>query len=231
MLSSGCAATDSYTPQTYVVRSKDTLYSIAWRHGLDYRDLAAWNNLGPEFRISIGQILWLRSPTGLPAQQRPAGALRVPAAVPQPSPHVPPSSVQGSPQVSAPPARIAGNPPLGPWIWPTDAISAPRPVPGGGILLSGTLGQAVRAACAGRVVYTGSGLRGYGNLIIIKHGEGLLSAYAHNRELLVHEGEEVAGGQEIAHMGEGARLAPTLYFEIRQNGKPVDPLGYLPKPK
>jgi lipoprotein NlpD len=215
VLSSGCAATDSYSPQTYVVRSKDTLYSIAWRHGLDYRDLAAWNKLGPDFRISIGQILWLRPPTGMAAQQRPAGAARVPPSLSQVSPHVPAPPVQGSMS----------------WIWPTDAISEPRPVPGGGILLSGTLGQSVRAACAGRVVYTGSGLRGYGNLIIIKHGEGLLSAYAHNRELLVHEGEEVAGGQEIAHMGEGARLVPTLYFEIRQNGKPVDPLGYLPKTK
>jgi lipoprotein NlpD len=215
VLSVGCAATDNYSSETYVVRSKDTLYSIAWRHGLDYRDLAAWNNLGPGFRISIGQILWLRSPRGMPAQQRPAGAARVP-----------PSSVQ-VPQVSTPLAR---NSSLS-WIWPTDVISEPRPVPGGGILLSGKLGQAVRAACAGRVVYTGSGLRGYGNLIIIKHGEGLLSAYAHNRELLVHEGQEVTGGQEIAHMGEGARLAPTLYFEIRQNGKPVDPMGYLPKPK
>jgi len=91
------------------------------------------------------------------------------------------------------------------------------------------LGQDVRAASAGRVVYTGSGLRGYGNLIIIKHADSLLSAYAHTREMLVHDGQEVAVGQVIAHMGEGegAHRAPVLYFEIRQNGRPVDPLPYL----
>jgi lipoprotein NlpD len=100
-------------------------------------------------------------------------------------------------------------------------------VSGGGILLSGRLGQDVRAASAGHVVYTGSGIRGYGNLIIIKHGDTLLSAYAHNRDVLVHDGQDVAAGQVIAHMGEGAQQLPVLYFEIRQNGKPVDPLLYL----
>jgi lipoprotein NlpD len=97
--------------------------------------------------------------------------------------------------------------------------------------LSGRLGQDVRAASAGRVVYAGSGLRGYGNLVIIKHGESLLSAYAHNRELLVHDGQEVAIGQVIAHMGEGAHRTPTLYFEIRQNGRPIDPVPLLPELK
>jgi lipoprotein NlpD len=115
------------------------------------------------------------------------------------------------------------------WVWPTDRIGAPRVVPGGGILLSGRLGQDVRAASAGRVVYTGSGLRGYGNLVIIKHADSLLSAYAHNREMLVHDGQEVAAGQVIAHMGEGesSHRSPVLYFEIRQNGKPVDPVPFL----
>jgi len=119
------------------------------------------------------------------------------------------------------------------WVWPTDRVGAPRVVPGGGILLSGRLGQDVRAASAGRVVYTGSGLRGYGNLVIIKHADSLLSAYAHNRETLVHDGQEVAMGQVIAHMGagEGAQRSPILYFEIRQNGRPVDPLPFLSKTK
>ncbi len=113
------------------------------------------------------------------------------------------------------------------WVWPTDRMSAPRPVPGGGVLLLGRLGQDVRAAGSGRVVYTGSGLRGYGNLIIIKHGDSLLSSYAHNRELLVHEGQDVAMGQVIAHMGTGPHQVCALYFEIRINGKPTDPLRYL----
>jgi lipoprotein NlpD len=123
------------------------------------------------------------------------------------------------------------------WVWPTDRAGAPRPVPGGGILLSGRLGQDVRAASAGRVVYAGSGLRGYGNLIIIKHADSVLSAYAHNRELLVHDGQEVAMGQVIAHMGQvietgkGPQQSAILYFEIRQNGRPVDPLPFLPKTK
>ena len=122
------------------------------------------------------------------------------------------------------PASVAAS---GKWVWPTDRTSAPRPVPGGGILLFGRVGQDVRAACAGRVVYTGSGLRGYGNLIIIKHGESLLSAYAHNRQLLVHEGQELIAGEVIAHMGEGPHQIAALYFEIRQNGKPIDPLPFL----
>jgi lipoprotein NlpD len=115
------------------------------------------------------------------------------------------------------------------WVWPTDRVSAPRAVPGGGILLLGSLGQDIRAAGPGRVVYIGSGLRGYGNLIIIKHGNNLLSSYAHNREMLVHEGQDVTVGQIIAHMGTGPHQVSALYFEIRVNGKPVDPLTYLPE--
>jgi lipoprotein NlpD len=102
-------------------------------------------------------------------------------------------------------------------------------VPGGGILLSGRLGQDVRAASGGRVVYAGSGLRGYGNLVIIKHADSLLSAYAHNREMLVHDGQAVAMGQVIAHMGESGQHSPILYFEIRQNGKPIDALLFFPR--
>lgn len=155
---------------------------------------------------------------------------------------MPPSSA--TPRVSKPrplPELAAAAPPSTPsgerntqgWVWPTDRVGAPRVVPGGGILLSGRLGQDVRAASAGRVVYTGSGLRGYGNLVIIKHADSLLSAYAHNRETLVRDGQEVAMGQVIAHMGEseGARRSPVLYFEIRQNGRPVDPLPFLSRIK
>ena len=109
------------------------------------------------------------------------------------------------------------------WYWPTELSTPPRPVPGGGILLLGQQGQAVRAACAGRVVYVGNGLRGYGNLAIIKHGDNLLSAYAHNSELIVHEGQDVAGGEAIGRMGTGPHQIAALYFEIRLNGKPVDP--------
>jgi len=132
---------------------------------------------------------------------------------------------------AATPPRQASAPSALPWIWPTDPAAAPQPVQGGGVLLPGRLGQDIRAACAGRVVYNGTGIRGYGNLIIIKHGENLLSSYAHNRESLVREGQEVTLGEVIGHMGEGAPQKPVLYFEIRRNGKPVDPLSFLPKEK
>ena len=265
-----------------MVRPGDTLYSIAWRHDLDFRDVARWNSLGADFRISIGQVLML-GPGGAPSPPRAAPKVAPSAAAPRPAPTaaspptaIPPSIPSSStpPQVSKPrplpelgapvapaasapnpsasnpnasnpnasnprgPPSPSGNPPYEPntqekWVWPTDRVGAPRVVPGGGILLSGRLGQDVRAASAGRVVYTGSGLRGYGNLVIIKHADSLLSAYAHNREMLVHDGQEVAVGQVIAHMGagEGARRSPVLYFEIRQNGKPVDPLPFLSKVK
>ena len=99
----------------------------------------------------------------------------------------------------------------------------------GGILLPGSAGQNIRAAAAGRVVYTGSGIRGYGQLVIIKHSDLLLSAYAYNQDVLVSEGQEVTAGQTVAHMGQGPRHTPVLYFEIRLNGKPIDPLPLLPK--
>jgi lipoprotein NlpD len=212
---------------TYVVRPGDTLYSIAWRHNLDYRDLARWNDMPPDHRIAVGQILSLR-PGPYAAHRSPAappGPQAAPsssAATPHPTPASPPLS-------SVPPSTAPV--PLGPnargWVWPTAHAGPARPVQGGGILLLGELGQPVRAAYAGRVAYVGNGIRGYGNLIIIKHGENLLTAYAHTRELSVHEGQEVAGGQLIAQMGLGPHQIAALYFEVRLNGKPVDPMPYL----
>jgi lipoprotein NlpD len=268
----GCADTGRYGPESYVVRPNDTLYSIAWRHDLDFRDLARWNNIGADFRISVGQVLVLgpgREPSpetrasqaaAKPASARPStGPSTAPPAMspqvskPRPLPESAAGSaanVRGAPSplsgahgasangasangASANGASANGASAIGAskWVWPTDRAAAPRAVPGGGILLSGRLGQDVRAASAGRVVYTGSGLRGYGNLVIIKHADSLLSAYAHNREMLVHDGQDVAGGQVIAHMGEGEGVhrSPVLYFEIRQNGRPIDPLAFLPR--
>jgi lipoprotein NlpD len=248
----GCASSGSIQAATYVVRPQDTLYSIAWRHDLDFKDLARWNNIGPDYRIEVGQVLQLQPGAGSfashPLTQSSAATAARPApsvvqtapgtqqsaagaAHPAPGPAAQPprvaapqplANLPASPAVSAPPAGTAMQ-----WVWPTDRSAAPKPVPGGGILMMGQLGQSVRAACSGRVVYTGSGIRGYGNLIIIKHGDNLLSAYAHMNELLVREGENVAGGQTIAHMGTGPHQIAALYFEIRLNGKPVDPMPYL----
>ena len=218
LLLGACADIAADGPQTYVVRPQDTLYSIAWRHDLDFRDLARWNNIGADFHIAVGQVLLLGPGAALP--EAPANA------APSPRTTGPPPRAPSGHETQAPPRtpNAASR-----WVWPTDTVGAPRPVPSGGILMSGRLGQEVRAASAGRVVYTGSGLRGYGNLIIIKHADSLLSAYAHNREMLVHDGQEVAAGQVIAHMGESPEHTAILYFELRQNGRPIDPLPFFSK--
>ncbi len=190
------------------MKPQDTLYSIAWRNGVDFHDLARWNGIAPDFHISIGQLLRL-----VPGESAQPFANRNIE-----------SRNNAKPATAAVPSSLA-------WAWPTDRLAAPQPVASGGIILQGRVGQDIRAASAGRVVYTGTGIRGYGNLIIIKHGENLLSAYAHNRDALVRDGQEVSLGQLIGHMGEGAPQKPALYFEIRRNGKPVDPLTFLPSSK
>jgi lipoprotein NlpD len=217
LLASGCASSGPTHAGTYVVRPHDTLYSIAWRHDLDYRDVARWNHLGADYRVAIGQTLILHGPGGAAAAAAPMRP-RAPRADPAPTPARPPTAAASRPA----PAGAAK------WVWPTERAAAPRPVPGGGVLLFGKLGQEVRAANAGRVVYTGNGIRGYGNLIIIKHDDNLLSSYAHNSDTLVKEGQEVGAGQTIAHMGTGPHQVSVLYFEIRADGRPVDPLPYLP---
>ncbi len=228
-----------YAQQTYIVQPHDTLYSIAWRHDLDYRELARWNGIGSDFRITVGQVLTLHPLAHAKTAPPPSSARLPPAA---PSVVAPGAGAAGAgtvtPGAAAPgaPAPAAPAPPRAPvatgssirWVWPTAYLDPPRAVAGGGILLQGMLGQPVRAACGGRVVYVGSGIRGYGNLIIIKHDDNFLSAYAHTRELQIREGQEVLAGQVIAQMGIGPHQAPALYFEIRMNGKPVDPIPYLP---
>jgi len=202
----GCAGEPRRAaPATYVVRGGDTLYSIAWRHALDFRDLARWNGIAADYRIAVGQVLRL-APRDASAPAGAAGGARpAPAALP-----------------AAPPPH---------WLWPADgavAGSVRQPQGGVGLAIAGVAGQEVRAAAAGRVVYTGAGLRAYGQLVIIKHDEAWISAYGYNREVSVAEGETVHAGQRIAAMGLGPGQQPQLYFEIRLNGRPVDPAGQLP---
>ena len=199
--------------QYYTVRAGDTVYSIAWRHGLDYRELARWNNLTSDYRIYPGQRLILKPPAGSRAT---SGQPRPPVATP---------SANTRPPAPAPADDVAS------WLWPTDGAStAVRHTATGsqGLTIAGQEGQIIRAAAPGKVVYLGSGLRGFGQLLIIKHTNVFLSAYGHNRALSVREGDDVGGGQPIAEMGLGPNRKPMLYFEIRYNGKPVDPRLYLP---
>ncbi len=227
----GCAGERAGEGGIYIVQPKDTLYGIAWRHNLDYRDLARWNRLPPDDRITVGQRLRLGPG---PAEPRAAGTAAA-AAKANPAPAPSPGTGAGARELprgrssaTANRQALAGvKVPHLDWVWPTDRKAAPRPVQSGGVLFSGQLGQEVRAAAAGRVVYTGSGIRGYGQLVIVKHDDVLLSAYAYNREVLVSDGQTVSAGQPIARMGPGANQVPTLYFEIRVNGRPIDPLPFL----
>ena len=192
----------------HIVRTGETLFTIAWRYGRDHRDLARWNNLGDGSLIFPGQVIRLNGPAATATARN---------------------------TTSKPPARplpeIKSQPPAA-WSWPTRgrivAEFDGRPGSGTGVLISGRAGQAVRAAAAGHVVYSGGGLIGYGQLIILKHNDTYLSAYGHNASLLVKEGENIKKGQRIATMGEGPGQEPRLHFEIRRNGKPVNPRQYLP---
>ncbi|MGA7801591.1 MAG: peptidoglycan DD-metalloendopeptidase family protein [Gammaproteobacteria bacterium] len=203
----------------YTVRSGDTLYSIAWQYGDDYHDLARWNGITPPYTIYVGQRLRLRAP---------ASTVRSPASPPRRAAARRPGSTSDSESES--PVHSAGS--LH-WQWPTSGPLVkgydPDAIGKKGITLGGRLGQPVRAAAAGRVVYSGSGLVGYGRLIIVKHNKDYLSAYANNSKLLVKEGERVHGGQVIAQMGSSGTDRVALHFEIRRDGKPVNPLRYLPK--
>ncbi len=302
-----------WRPESYTVKRGDTLYSIALDHGLDYKDLAAWNQLEDPNLIKVGQQLRLRAPPGWkPDAGEPEGVIAVPVSAEQPIESKPLEAPPPPPLKSAPkgikapyseqalaqltrepskmpaletkpvppdlkpaprPAASAPSPPPGPapapapvatgvpqkapspppppaasaraandanapdtqeslqWVWPTTGKllhafnQGPNPK---GVAIGGSTGQAVVASAAGKVVYSGSGLRGYGKLIIIKHNSTYLSVYAHNRELLVKEGERVGKGQKIAEMGSTDSERVGLHFEIRRLGKPVDPLKYLP---
>jgi lipoprotein NlpD len=205
-----------YSARVHVVQPGETLYSIAWRHGLDYQDLARWNGLRNPDRLAIGQRIVLRPE-----------ATAVSAAPPAPS------------APSAPPPRRAAPLPEPPnlapprWRWPTDGpLIHAFGAPGGlvnGIGIGGAPGQPIHAAAAGRVVYAGNGLNAYGQLVIIKHNETYLSAYGYNAELVVGQGDDIAAGELIARMGLGPERRPQLHFEIRRNGTPVDPLSHLPR--
>ncbi|MDH5832504.1 peptidoglycan DD-metalloendopeptidase family protein [Luteimonas kalidii] len=207
-----------------VVRRGDTLYRLAVDNGISPMDLALWNGIPSPYTIYPGQRLRLYPAAGATRGQasRPSGGA---STVQRP----PVRPTQAPPQPSAPPPVNSAVR----WRWPTDGQVLNR-FSGGdptrqGIDITGKSGQPVRAAGDGVVVYSGSGLVGYGELVIVKHDEQWLSAYGHNRTRLVNEGTRVQAGQQIAEMGSTGTARDMLHFEIRYNGKPVDPLQYLPR--
>jgi len=306
----------SRAEEHHVVARGDTLYAIAFKRGVDFRDLAAWNGIAPPYRIFVGQELRLSPPPNAPpraASPAPATVAAAPAlpervasapssagnppqnppveksTKPQPSmfedvapsaaepaqplettPAAPPPKPVASaappvaskvaqapappaaPPTAPPPVATASPaPPSAPpatppkservaelsaggvsWRWPGEGKVTGTFVAGDqirqGIDIAGKAGDPVRAAADGEVVYSGNGLLGYGELIIIKHNASFLSAYGHNRQRMVKEGDRVKAGQQIAELGSSATAREELHFEIRRNGKPVNPLDYLP---
>ncbi len=194
---------------THVVQQGESLYAIALRYDLSASNLAKWNQLGSGELIFPGQTLRLRPPKTTTA------------------------STSRRPATSGTPASIVENLAAPSFAWPASgSVLRTFGSAGGatkGIDIKGKSGDAVKASGAGRVVYSGDGLIGYGNLIIVKHNERFLSAYGYNRSLLVKEGDQVARGQTIARMGLGPDRKPMVHFEIRDQGQPVDPQRYLPR--
>lgn len=245
----------------------DTLYSIAWEAGRDYRELAAWNRIRPPYTIKPGQELRVTPPAATEASK----ARSIPAARSKSSARGKNKSATGGASLAAKPVvavasrpgkgkaakpvdarktasgrsakdsrkasgsasadRLASAAGVGSWMWPADGQVLNRYSESDtkGLDITGARGTPVRAAANGRVVYQGSGLRGYGQLIIVKHNDEFLSAYAHNDRIYVKEGDVVKRGQKIADMGSTGTDRVKLHFEIRRQGAPIDPLKYLPR--
>ena len=205
LTSCGGQSTWQNDSQSHIVRRGETLFSISWRYGKDPDDVARWNQLGDGSLIYPGQVIRLTPSSGTASRSSKP-------------------STKPLPQIPAQPAPK--------WSWPTagriNVEFGAKPGTGTGVLINGKIGQPIVAAASGRVVYAGSGLIGYGQLIILKHNETYLSAYGYTASLLVKEGQEVKKGQKIATMGEGPERKPRLHFEIRRNGKPVNPRPFLP---
>lgn len=246
-----------WRPQAYTVQKGDTLYGIALEHGFDYKEVAEWNGITPPYTIRIGQQLKLNAPpqtvvvtplkSGSVVETRQAGEdtllktqpKAVKLAYSEQAEKV--STAKAESQDKPVPAELpaekkeviqAEDDERVEWNWPAAGkVIAPfneASSSGKGLDIGGKSGQPVLAAGLGKVVYSGNGLRGYGKLVIIKHNKTYLSAYAHNHQILVKEGQNVTRGQKIAEMGDSDADQVKLHFEIRRFGKPVDPIKYLP---
>ncbi|WP_231756865.1 peptidoglycan DD-metalloendopeptidase family protein [Microbulbifer elongatus] len=215
--------------QHHTVSKGETLYSIAWRYGRDFKELAAINRIAAPYRIFPGQRLALTGRVPAPVRTQPVKQARTPKKVTRKT-VVSPKKI---------PAKVVKKSSISDrnnfdikWHWPVRGrilarYQANNPLRKG-VDIAGKKGESVQAAADGTVIYAGSALRGYGKLLIIKHSEEFLSAYAHNDKLLVGEGAKIRAGQRIAELGSSGTDRDMLHFEIRKNGQPVDPLVYLP---
>ncbi|MEF9996322.1 MAG: peptidoglycan DD-metalloendopeptidase family protein [Burkholderiaceae bacterium] len=225
---------------SYTVQRGDTLYSIALAKGIDPRELARWNEISNPSLIQVGQVLRLKPATAAPVAETGAVASTAPVSS---SHQVETRPLSGVPAVAAIKPEVIQPEPNKPEAPKADAASSPIdfrwPAKGAvigtfeeprnkGIDIAGTEGEPVLAAADGEVAYIGSALRGYGNLVIIKHSDDFVSAYAHNKQVVVKQGQAVKKGQRIADLGKSDADRPKLHFEIRRQGKPVDPIRYLP---
>ena len=217
----------------HTVSRGETLYSIAWRYGKDFRELAAVNGIAAPYNIYPGQRLKLAGRPVLAAAPKPAKKVKkVPTRVAK-APSKPVAKRSKPLTVSKPRKTVSRTSSSSiQWRWPVKGKVISRfrskdPLRKG-VDIAGEKGDSVLAAANGTVIYAGNALRGYGKLLIVKHSETYLSAYAHNDKLLVREGSEVKAGQRIAELGSSGTDRNKLHFEIRRNGQPVDPLAYLP---
>ncbi|TNG00221.1 MAG: LysM peptidoglycan-binding domain-containing protein [Gammaproteobacteria bacterium] len=208
----------------YTVRKGDTLYSISFAHGRDYLTVARLNKIQSPYTIYPGQRLRITGKPKPVEKQKPVKKVTKKTA--RKSSYSKKATKTRTTSKSSASIRVS-------WRWPVNgrvirrySETAPRKK---GIGIGGKTGQTILSAAKGKVVYSGNGLIGYGNLIIIKHNSIYLSAYAHNEKVYVKEGQSVNAGQKIASMGRDERNTPMLHFEIRRHGKPVNPISYLPR--
>ncbi len=233
LLLAGCGGHQAYAPvssrtaaaQTtlgqHTVQGGETLYSIAWQYGFDYKALAEWNRIKPPYRIQQGQRLTLIPAASTQAKAAPRSPRKSDTTSSKQEPGEPSPTSDDDSTVAAS-ANLT-------WMWPAKGDLLAKFGTTKGINIAGQEGDPINTTAAGRVVYSGSGLVGLGELVIVRHNETYLSAYAHNKLRLVQEGDKVKAGQTIAQMGRTGAERVMLHFEVRKDGKPVDPLQYLPK--
>ena len=239
------SADNAGKPGYYSVKSGDTLIRIGMDNGQSWRDIARWNNIENPNLIETGQVLRVTPPeetgvvvrpvssTNVVTSPAPANTASAPAPASNSASVRPPASAANPPNASTPANNLANTDSAEETVsfqWPTrgNVLAGFDEVKNKGIDIAGKAGDPVLAAADGKVVYAGSGLRGYGNLVILKHNNTYLTAYAHNQSLSVKEDQAIKRGQKIAEMGNSDADQVKLHFEIRRQGKPVDPAKYLP---